>query len=242
MVRVDSVWELLNFITNKDQQGNTVSIPEFNIICKAVNVDFFKQRYGLPKQYQAGQPLPQMSYEITQKITDDLKAFKVRMGYDTSAMIIDTQGRASIPSDYVHFSSATYNLIADNSCGTVTARQRQIEHLTDAQVNDRLSNSIKMPTKRNPIFTTYSTYFQFYPKNLRYVDFTYLRMPRTPFYNSEPDEETDLEIFVENGSVHFEYPEDCFTDIVMLCLSYVGVNMQSADIVQYAELIKEKGV
>lgn len=242
MVRVDSVWELLNFITNKEQMGNTINASEFNTILYAVNIDFFRQRYGLPQEYVAGQPLPKMSYEITQKIIDDLSHFKVRMGIDVAAMSVDVNGRANIPSDYVHFSSARYNAIQDNVCGTVNLKARVIEHLSDAQLGDRIGNSIKMPTLRHPVFATFNNYFQFYPKNLKYVEFTYLRMPLTPVYGTTIDEDTDLDVYDPDTSVHFEYPEDCFSEIVNLCLGYAGVNLRSADIVQYSQQLKEKGI
>ena len=242
MIQVNRVYELCNFITNKEQMGNTINASEFNTVIHAVNIDFFRQRYGLPQEYVAGQPLPKMSYEVTQKITDDLSHFKVRMGIDTAAMVVDAQGRANIPSDYVHFSSARYNAIKDNVCGTVNLKARVIEHLTDAQLGDRLGNSIKMPTLRNPVFTMFSNYFQFYPKNLKYVEFTYLRMPRTPVYRVTIYPQTDLEVYDPNTSVNFEYPEDCFNEIVTLCLGYTGVNLRSADIVQYSQMLKEKGI
>lgn len=242
MVRVNKIWEYLNFVLNKEQAGNTINLTEFNILLPVVNLSFFKQRYGLPEQYTPGQPLPQMSYEITQKITDDLRAFKVRMGIDTQAMTVDAQGQAPIPSDYVHYSSARYNMIKDNVCGTVEMKPRTIEHLTDAQLGDRLGAVIKKPTLRNPIFSTYSTYFQFYPKTIKRVEFTYLRMPRTPVYGYIPDVETDTDIYNEATSVHFEYPDDCFNDIAMLCLSLMAANLRAPEIVQYAETIKTKGI
>ena len=74
------------------------------------------------------------------------------------------------------------------------------------------------------------------------VEFTYLRMPRTPVYGTIIDEDTDLEVYDPNTSVNFEYPEDCFNEIVTLCLGYTGVNLRSADIVQYSQMLKEKGI
>ena len=242
MIRVNEIYDLVSYMVNKDQQGNNLSANEYNIILKAANIGFFKQRYGLPEEYQAGAPLPKMSYEITQKIIDDLRAFKVRMGIDTASMVLDRQGRANIPSDYVHFSSAGYKQIKNNSCGSLEQRTRNIEHLSDAQVNERLGNSLKKPTLKNPCFTTYSTYFQFYPANLRYVDFTYLRMPVTPRYAIIVDNQTDREFYDAANSVHFEYPEDCFEDIARLVCSYIGINLRSTDLVQYSEMKKQQGI
>lgn len=242
MIEVNKVYNLCNYITNKEQMGNTINASEFNTVLYAVNIDFFRQRYGLPQEYVPGQPLPKMSYEITQKIIDDLSHFKVRMGIDVAAMVVDNQGRANIPSDYVHFSSARYNMIKDNVCGTVNLKARTIEHLSDAQLGDRLGNSIKMPTLRNPVYATFNNYFQFYPKNLKYVEFTYLRMPRTPIYSIVVDPNTDLEVYNPTTSVHLEYPEDCFTEIVTLCLGYIAPNLRSPDIMQYSQQLKEKGI
>jgi hypothetical protein len=208
----------------------------------SVNIDFFKQRYGLPQEYQPGMPLPKMSYEITQKITDDLRDLKVRMGQDVATMAIATNGRATIPTDYIHFSSARYNQITDNTCGNLATRPRAIEHLSDAQIGDRLGDSIKMPTLKNPVFVTYAGYFQFYPKTVSNVEFTYLRMPKTPVYGYVADNTTDDDTYDETTSVHFEYPEDCFNDIVSMCLGYIGINLRSSELLQYAEMQKEKGV
>lgn len=242
MIKVNEIYDLVSYTVNKDQQGNNLSASEYNTILKAVNIGFFKQRYGLPEEYQAGAPLPKMSYEITQKIIDDLRAFKVRMGIDTAALILDRQGRANIPSDYVHFSSAGYKQIKDNVCGSVDFKMRNIEHLSDAQVNERLGNSLKKPTLKNPCFTTYSTYFQFFPANLRNIDFTYLRMPVTPVYRVIFDNQTDREIYDPSTSVHFEYPEDCFEDIARLVCAYVGINLRAVDVIQFNEMKKQQGV
>ena len=242
MVNVNKVWEALNFLLNKEQEGNTITPAEINILFPMVNVDFFKQRYGLPEEYKPGQPLPKMSYEVTQKITDDLRAFKVRMGTDVAAMQLDSLGRAPIPSNYIHFSSVRYNMLATNTCDASTFKPRSIEHLSDAQVGDRLGNSIKMPTARNPVFVTYATYFQFYPKDLRNIEFTYLKMPATPVYGFTEDDTTDEITYSATASTHFEYPEDCFMDIVRMCASYAGMNLEDDRMVQFAEMQKTKGV
>lgn len=242
MVRVNEIYDLVFYMVNKDQQGNNLNSDEFNVLLKAVNIGFFKQRYGLPEEYQPGTPLPKMSYEITQKITDDLRALKVRMGIDSGVMIVNAQGMANIPSNYVHFSSAHYKMITTNTCGDIKYKVRAIEHLTDGQINDRRGDSIKMPTHRNPVYTTYSTYFQFYPEDLRNVFFTYLRMPVTPFYNTSISKISDTENYLETGSVHFEYPEDCYEDIARMICSYIGINLRSTDLINYSEMKMQKGV
>lgn len=242
MVRVDTVLKLVNFITNKETFGNTMKIDQFNTVIEAVNIDLLKQRYGLPEEYRAGQPLPRMSYEVTKKIMDDMNFLKVRMGVDIPPLAVDNFGRAITPSDYLHLSSARYNQITTNQCAVKKVRPRDIELLTDAQIGDRLSNSVKMPTHKDPCMALFSGYMQFYPSDLKRVEMTYLRLPKTPFYAYTIDENTDEYVFTETGTQNFEFPADCLNDIVRLVLSYVNISLKEFTVVQYAEQAKKEGV
>ena len=241
MVRVDTVLKLVNFITNKETAGNTMKIDQYNTVIEAVNIDLLKQRYGLPEEYRAGQPMPTMSYEITKKIMDDMSQLKVRMGVDTPALTVNSFGRGTIPTNYLHLSSAKYVQVTDNQCENKKIKHRDIELLTDAQIAERLSNSIKMPTKKNPCMAQYGTYWQFYPSDLKKVHLTYLRLPNTPYYAYTIDEETDEYIFDETNSVNFEYPADCLTDIVRLVLTYVNRNLKELQDANFNELLKQQG-
>jgi len=145
MVRVDDVYNLVRFVTNKDLSGNTMNVEEFNDLAKMVNLDIFKEKYGLPEEYQFGQPLPRRSYEVTKKIIDDMRHLKVRTGVDVSPLSIDQWGRAVIPTNYLHLSSATYNYVTTNECTEKNVIPKDIELLPDGQIADRTGNSITIP-------------------------------------------------------------------------------------------------
>lgn len=241
MVSVKLVLDLVNFISNKETAGNTMKIDEYNTLIKAVNIDMLNLRYGIPAQYRPGQPLPQQSYEVTKKMIDDLRYLEVRTGVETNPIVIDQWGRSNIPSDYLHLSSARHNRVVNNNCDTKDVVPTDIELLTDAQIGDRLGNSITMPTLEDPCMVIYSTYFQFYPKELRMVELTYLRFPDTPYYAYTIDEETDEYIYDATHSVDFEFPDDCLIDIVRFVASYVGINLKESVVIQYVEQIKDEG-
>ena len=241
MVNVNDVLKFVNFVTNKETDGNTMTAEQYNTLLKSVNMDFFKYRYGLPERYQAGQPLPPISWEVTQKITDALRAFKVRTGVDIAAVTLDNLGRWTIPSNYVHYSSIGRVDVTSVACDEFDEDVHDIEVLSDAQVNGRLANSITKPTAIDPCCVFYNSYIQFYPKNISGVTITYLRMPVTPVYGYTLDV-NDEQIYNPATSVHFEYPEDCFTDIARMVLSYNGINLREQDVIQYAEMQKIKGV
>lgn len=241
MINLQTLLEFINFVTNKETDGNTMTIPQYNTLLSVVNMDFFKYRYGLPEEYRAGQPLPRMSYELTQKITDDLRHLKVRMGVDTPQMIVDVQGRADIPSNYVHFSSWGYRSIISPDCDSLIEKHHVGEVLSDAQVFPRLGNSITYPSKKDPVCVFYKDYIQFYPRDLKRVDFTYLRFPLTPYYATTVNSETDEYEYSEEDTIHLEYPADCFSDIASMILSYIGINLREQDLIKYAETHKLTG-
>lgn len=241
MVSVKLVLDLVNFISNKETAGNTMKIDEYNTLIQGVNIDLLTLRYGIPAQYRPGQPMPQQSYEITKKMMDDMHFLKVRMGVDTSPLVINQWGRATIPTDYFHLSSARHNRITTNECEDVAIIPTDIELLSDAQIGDRLGNSITMPTMEDPCMTVYNTYFQFYPKEIRKVELTYLRYPRTPVYGYTIDEDTDEYVYDPTTSQDFEFPADCLIDIVRIVTSYVGINLKEPEVIQYVEQVKDEG-
>ena len=241
MVSVKLVLDLVNFISNKETSGNTMKIDEYNTLIKGVNIDMLNLRYGVPEQYRAGQPLPQMSYEVTKKMIDDLRYLKVRTGVDVNPITIDQWGRCPIPADYLHLSSATHNRVINNNCEIKDIEPADIELLSDAQIAPRRQNSVTKPTLIDPCMAIFSTYFQFYPRELRNVELTYLRFPNTPYYAYTIDEDTDEYIYDAVNSVNFEFPDDCLIDIVRFVASYVGINLKETAVIQYVEQVKNEG-
>jgi len=238
MIRIDTVYRLVKALSNKDLAGNTMNIEKFNDFVYLAMYDVIKTNYGLPEEYQPGMPMPRISYEITQKIMDDLAFLKVRMGVDTSPITVDEYGRATKPKDYLHMSSASYNVITKDG----KTIPYDFEILTDAEINSRRSCSITMPTKRNPIMGVYSNYFQFYPVDANYknVELTYLRQPKTPKYVADVDE-FDNEVFNETNSVHIELPTDNLHNIVRQVLGYIGIPLKESHLIEYSERLKTTG-
>jgi hypothetical protein len=235
MISVKEIWDFVEYITNKENEGNTTTPDQRKLVLKAANIDVAKRKYGLPEEYQPGMPLPKMGYEQTQKMIDDMHQFKYTMGRDGVVMHVDSEGRADIPSDYLHFVSGH---VIENIGNIV--KYNSVEHLSSAQAADRIGDSIKYPTIRDPIFETKNTYFQWYPKDVGQVLFTYIRLPQTPYYAYTVNEE-DIQEYDPINSVHFEYPDDMFMDIVSVILGYVAPQMRDETIMGYSERRKELG-
>lgn len=252
-MNLDELYKFINYITNKEQSGNTIPPDTYNLLLKTANIDVFRVKYGLPQEYKGG-ALPIQAYESIQLITDALSPFKVVMGED-NPLLINEDGKAKIPNDYVHYSSLIYKQYVYNSgkyvideCGNEVFIQekskykyRNIEVLKDAEVGDYLSNSLKYPTKENPVCCFYNDYIQFYPKDLHNVIFVYLRLPVTPYYYYEILDDYTYK-YIPEKSIELEWREDMHLDIARIILGYIGINLRENDLYQYVEAQKIKGV
>lgn len=223
-MNIYEIYKAVEFYLNKDQFGRHFSVSKFNSIIPIVEIDLFKQRYGLPQEYQPGMPLPRISYEITQKISDDVSPMKVWMGspQGTAPLAVNSDGVATLPADYVHFSSSR------------TLEGYPVEILTDANYNERLMNPNRTPSIRHPIMTMYSKYLLFTPKDIQQVHFVYLRLPVYAHLAVTVDPTTDVETYDSANSKDTEFPEDMHTEYIRRMLMNMGVNLRSEIVMQYS--------
>jgi hypothetical protein len=156
--------------------------------------------------------LPAMAYEQTQYIIDTLSRFKVNKGgRDYPVLLIDKNGQANLPVDYLHYSSITYG-------------KQPVEMLRDSQYQDRLNDSIKYPTKKDPICTIYGDYLQFQPTDMGAVNFVYLRLPETPVWGATI--QNDEYVYSAALSTQFEYSDIDLTDISSMIVGYASTNIR----------------
>lgn len=270
MLKLTDILTHIQTRVNKDQSGNTYRIDQFNVDLAVANVEMFSRLYGLPEQYRPGQPLPQMSFEVTQKLIDDLKKCKVNMGgigtNDPSAMEV-LNGKAPIPPDYVHWVSMVYNQATGDACDNEHAViPRNIELITDAQWADRIGNYIKNKyVNTYPYANVQNEYFQFRPKwKQQYINFVYLRTPKKPLLDYvirqngtykflEEDETYTLqpgEVYrtgqtsgtVVSQTQEIEWPDDIKTDIANVILGYISDNLRQQFLKQSSEQRKVTGI
>lgn len=228
------MYELMEFILNKDYSGNMLTPNRFKQLIKVVNIDKFKKKYGLPEEYQPGKPIPREYVEITLKNADDLKAFKATPLMNTPC----PGGLLSYPPDYAHRDELYYNE-AVTIDGIVTVLPRPVEILRESQTSSRRGSFTKMPSLRYPIGVMRNNGIQIYPITITSVDFTYWRWPVDPVFAYVQG--TGYITYDVANSVEFEWPVDVHMDLVRMMLEYFGVNLREADIVQYANTKIQQG-
>lgn len=240
MVNVYKVYKLIEYICNKDKDGMMFSPEQFNILSESVTYDLFKLRMGLPEQYQNNTSIPKMSPDLTQKMTDDTRQWKVNMSFPDAQLMLDSYGRAIIPTDYLRVDAIRYRPPMLNPCDTDN-RPVAVDIVTEGQLGERLFDELKKPTMTNPICVFYKNTIVFYPSNMGSVDFVYFRKPIIAHLSTTINEATDEWEYDATNSVDFDFPDDMYTDIVRQTLSYVGIHLRNQDIYQYAEASKAKG-
>jgi hypothetical protein len=228
MQNINDIYNFVQFELNKNQSGDTLNQDEFNLACGWANLEYFKFNFGLPEQYKVGQPSAAINYENTQLITDRLRKFKqFKGGRDLPSLAVDVNGQALYPSDYVHYSSIRYGF-------------KDVTPVRDSNLGSALDNSITAPDKSYPIMVFYDTYMQFYPMDLDFVNFTYLRMPVTPFWAVTIV--NDSYVYDSLRSIQFEWGQDSLTDIANLILSYAARNLKDQLNLQGSERRKTEGI
>lgn len=233
MVDINEVKQFVDFISNKTQSGS-ISPQEFNLAARRANYSLFKRRYGLPEEYQLGQPFPTQSYELTQKIKDDLRVFK-----EKQTITVDSSGKMDIPSDYVHKLAIDYRKV-DNTSGEPTVVMVPVETIDDDKFSERKRSSLKKPTKDYPVCNINSDYIEFAPADLGKVEMTYLRLPASPVWGYTTV--NTMPLYDAGTSTNFEWEEMLTNDLSALILAYVGINLQDGKLENWAKEYKERGI
>ena len=193
------IYDLILFLINSSQQGGKLSPKEFNTLLWTETLQLFKVKIGLPEQFSQGKPI--QKFEETQSNTDVLSKVKVWMGKNgTSPLVVDSNGYGWLPTDFYYPAALSYKLFKDKDC-TGEFSLRKIDVLTDGQWDDIYSHPIRKPSKRYPICNFQNGYIRFAPENIQFVEFHYLRYPKTPVYDYYISADGD-NIYLPTGTSH----------------------------------------
>jgi hypothetical protein len=227
------IWSLVEYISNKDFSGNVITPQRFNELIKVVNIDLFRQKYGLPEEYQPGRPVPMEYVDITLKNTDDLRIFKVQQ-----ASVAVVNGILPFASNYAHRDTVTYNY-TKTIAGVITTLPRPVEILREAEFASRQGNWTKKPTLQNPIGVVRSTGIHIRPLTILSVDYSYYRFPVDPSF-AWIERDGYIEYDTAN-SVEHEWVKDEGITLTMMILKYVGINLRENEVINYAQAKLQQG-
>jgi hypothetical protein len=236
-----AIYDLINFIGNKDFSGNIITPQRFQQLLPVVQLDWFRNKYGLPEEYQPGRPIPKEYAEITLKNMDDLKVFKVFL---PNVPVVN--GKIPYPANYCHRGEITNNFtIKINKIDTVLPKG--VEILTESQLSSRLGNYTKRPVSRMPVGVLRSDGIYIWPFQvadnvpdpITKVDFAYYRWPIDPVFTYIQGD--GFITYDAVNSIELECPKDEHIVVIRMILEYIGVNLRESDLVQYVNTKLKEG-
>lgn len=244
-MNINNFKKFIEFVIRKAPSGGNPTPQQFNLTLERAYIGAIMERCGNPREYQPGNPIPRMGWQITQKITDDL-GFLLTM-----RTFILNNGKLNIPDGstvrdinnsiapkYLHFSSLRFNYITQPD-GTIEQKEIDIRPLKDSEIGTATASHLASPTTRFPVCAFYDTYIQVYPKTLQKVNFTYLKIPTTPIWAYT--EVNNRPIYDSANSVDIDAPDDMINDIASRMLSYMGISIRDINFTQYQEAQKQMG-
>lgn len=219
MVTIDDAYQLVKFVANKEQRGN-ITPSNFNLLAKFHQLQFVSKRLGNIKILdQRG--VPQYGYESTWRIHEDLRP----LIYGPIQIPIDSQGNFNYPDGYVWPDAVHKNDFVG------------IKRI-DADQYPVVKNSLIFPpTSDYPIVIFRGTYGFIDPYGIGSFKMSYLKLPPDPIWAFTGDPE----VYNPGASVQFSVPQLDILEICRMILQDVGINLDSAQITQYAAMKEAEG-
>jgi hypothetical protein len=268
-VNINTFYRYVSWLAAKDITGGYLPPDDFNLALPICVNQMVRKYYGVPEQYQPGMPMPQVSYEITQLVTDYLSQLKTEV-----VLYPDSVGRATRPVDYLHKSSVAASWVEvlpvtqadiaeegdccecdDNTSNPtlqVSKKKRRRSYLdvqwvpvtvvTDSERWGYLQSSLRKPTKEYPICTFLGQdIIQFYPQNIASAWLVYIRYPKKPVYNFTlaPD---GFPTYNPATSVDIELPEICADELAVTLLNRLGISVREPGLSDWANYVKKTGL
>jgi hypothetical protein len=225
-MKIKNLYEYLNFLLNK--YNYYVDKEDIVEAIHNASMTLFIQRYGNPAEYQPGRPLPRVAYQLTQKVSDDLKVFLKEKSYRGTEII---NGAISYPLDLAHPTRLTW---------VSTGTRVGVTFVDDDKVDEKLNCPITGPTERYPFAEILSNGLRVYPASPVELRLKYLSYPVKPKYVTRIEDGD--EVFDEVASIDIQWPETTFRQLAMIALGDFGVNLKDQQIQQYSEFRKREGV
>jgi hypothetical protein len=230
---VDIMYQIVQFVANKFINGGNITPDEFNTLAQQSQYSFLNYLLGQFQDYQTGRSAARVEFGVNMVVRQRLAPL---IGPFVS-IAVDASGLAPYPSDYQQWDAFFQSGLAD--------RIRPVQqHRLYSYLNDPID-----PISTNPIVTVESDGFRIYP-NTNYNGVTvpgsimllsYVATPPNIVWAYTPDPTTGLPVYDEATSTDpIWYDVDCL-EIISRILRMVGVNLQSQEVGQFAEVITKGG-
>ena len=255
MTNVNDIKKDFDVLINAAQQGNYT--PDMlNIIINIAVEGLFKQRLGLPEQYDIQQAISKIAYARTQKIHTDLLPYrKFKKVILTSNEFIFSD---LLPTDLYYQTSVKYYTnvkVSDDdikrklkNCGcsevedddTLPAYKKYVGTL-DLVEEDKWAYRANSSFIKKPMYLPFNNGWKinFPLTKPSYIEIEYLKRPLKAKWNWEVV--NDVEVYNPVGSVHVEFDDMLRSEIVARMVKAYGLYSDDTMDVQFANQTIQTG-
>lgn len=251
---VNKVYKGVQYLANKSQRGGYISPLEFNREAPIAFYEVINDRYTNLSEIQKGAQYPVKGIQQTERSSDSLSEL-----FKTKSIAPDTSGKVSKPDDYMHllrfYSNSVYTLDGEQYTEEV-----EVDEVIKSALTKRKNSLVQPISPENPIYSTYNTYFQVYPKNLSLVFIDYIKQPSPPVWDY--DLSSGVPVFAEAGSTittnttdpitgetisvprtsqsqDFEMGEEEISTIITAICKRLAINIREVDLYNYMDNLKQ---
>lgn len=209
--------EQIREFLNQQETGAYYDPDDIDNFIHMASLAKFSELFGNVKDYQPKLPVSRISNDVSQKVKDDLRAFK-----KAPETISISSGVWAIPDDYVHIDALR------------TSQGEQIDIVSEEEVAPRLKSHIDAPTEEYPIATIKSDGIHFYPSTLGEAVISYIKTPTKPKYAYTSSGRNY--VYDDGNSTDVEWPTQVHNELIFRALSMAGVSGKDFQSAEYGEL------
>lgn len=223
-MNINDVHRVILFVLDKEQNG-FISHEEIDDQLDRAQMVLFNQYFNNPKLPAAAQP---QIYSENQRIHDSLAPFKDKYTFTN----IDTpSGVLTLPAGFMHL-LGMYTSVFNAGLGRNVYSAVQV--LNEEELIERLESQVIPVSADDPIcIMNKENKIQLFPETAQSGAVYYLRRPVKPVFGYTSSGRVIT--YSSGSSTQLEWKESDIQNIIVIALSYLGINLSSADVVQYAE-------
>lgn len=228
-ISVQYLKERIDSLATKGQNGYSTT-ESYNLGLQSANITMFEFYF---KQFQ-----------LNSRITDALHPFIKELETPLTLGLDAAEG--AYPSDYFHSLEIWFRKVVNTS--TVPKINPVTVYALNTNQSGTLGASVRRPSlDNNMLWHEFKNGKLFvYPKELTKVQWKYLRKPVIPLTNGlpswfvttivNPTGNDPVEVFDAANSTDLEFPQQEEENFVDLLLFYLGIEVESSPIIEFAKL------
>lgn len=227
---INDIHRVILFILDKEQNG-FVSHGEIDDQLDRAQMILFNSYFNNPKLPASAQP---QVYSENQRIHDSLSPFKDKYTFTN----VDTpSGVLQLPQNFMHL-LGMYTTVFSNQLGRNIYSAVQV--LNEEEIIQRLESQVIPVGTDDPIcIMNKLNRIQLFPETAQSGAVYYLRRPVKPVFGYT--ESGRVITYNAGTSTQLEWKESDLQNIIVNALSYLGVNLSSQEVIQYAEAKIQQG-